>query len=125
MRSAAVVSLVLLLGACEGSFFSAGDRWHTPRIREAYAARDACMARKAPAEKAANADAASAAHALAQDCAAETQKLVEITNRDGDAKVAGNIRENSEFRAMGYVMRAPNQPASESVAETGKGTSSP
>ena len=36
-------SQVLLLSACEGSFFSVGDRWHTPRIKEAYEARDACL----------------------------------------------------------------------------------
>jgi hypothetical protein len=30
-------------------------------------------------------------------------------NRDGDAKVATAIRQDSEFRAMGYVLKARGQ----------------
>lgn len=108
MRTA-IVFLALLLGACEGSFFSPGDRWHTPRITEAYAARDACLAKNAAAENGNNADAAAVARAVAQACAPETEKLVEISNRDGDSKAAANIRENSQFRAMGYVLKARGQ----------------
>jgi hypothetical protein len=108
MRTA-VVFLILLLGACEGGFISPSDRWRAPRVSEAYAARDACLAQKAAAEAADTADAATAARAVAQACALETEKLVEISNRDGDAKVAANIRENSEFRAMRYVLKARGQ----------------
>jgi hypothetical protein len=106
----AVVPLVLLLGACEGSFFSVGDRWHTPRIGEAYSARDACLAKSA-ANEASAVDPTAAAHDVARACASETEKLVTITNRDGDSKVAGNIRDDSEFRAISYVMRARGQAA--------------
>jgi hypothetical protein len=102
-------SLVLLLSACEGSFISVGDRWHTPRIKEAYEARDACFARVATIECAQFDDATAAARAVAQDCSAATEKLVAISNRDGDAKVATNIREDSAFRAMRYVIRARGQ----------------
>jgi hypothetical protein len=102
-------SLVLLLSACEGSFISVGDRWHTPRIKEAYEARDACFARVATIECAQFDDATAAARVVAQDCSAETEKLVAISNRDGDAKVATNIREDSAFRAMRYVIRARDQ----------------
>ena len=110
MRTVVVFSgLLLLLGACEGGFVSAGDRWHSPRISEAYAARDACLAQRAAAETADTIDAAAAARAVAQACATETEKLVEISNRDGDAKVAANIRENSQFRAMRYVLKARGQ----------------
>ncbi len=42
-------------------------------------------------------------------CAPETEKLVDATNRDGDAQVAASIRQNSEFRAMKYVMKARGQ----------------
>ena len=104
----AVVFLALLLGACEGSFFSVGDRWHSPRVSEAFAARDACLARYA-AESNGIEEVTEAARDVAQDCAAETEKLVEISNRDGDAKVAANIRENSQFRATGYVLKARGQ----------------
>jgi hypothetical protein len=112
----AVVLFVLLLGACEGSFIAVGDRWHTPRISEAYAARDACLARRASAESP-SLDATAAAREVARGCASETEKLVGLTNRDGDAKVAANIRENTEFRAMGYVMRARGQPMVVDVAQ--------
>src|SRR5258705_850745 len=104
----AVVFLALLLGACEGSFFSVGDRWHSSRISEAYAARDACLARYA-AESNRIEEVTEAARDVAQDCAVETDKLVEISNRDGDAKVAANIREDSQFRARGYVLKARGQ----------------
>ena len=119
----AVVLLALLLGGCEGSFFSVGDRWHTPRISEAYAERDACLAKKAAAEGATS-NRAAAARDVAQACASETEKLIAITNRDGDSKVAANIRENSEFRAMGYVMRSRGQPTVVDVAQ-GNGSRTP
>jgi uncharacterized protein YdaU (DUF1376 family) len=110
MRTVVVFSgLLLLLGACEGGFVSPGDRWHSPRISEAYAARDACLAQRAAAEATDSVDPETAARAVAQACATETEKLVEISNRDGDAKVAANIRENSQFRAMRYVLKARGQ----------------
>ena len=112
----AVVLFVLLLGACEGSFFSVGDRWHTPRISEAYAERDACLVRKASAESS-TLDPAAAAREVARGCTSETEKLVSLSNRDGDVKVAANIRQNSEFRAMRYVMRARGQPMVVDVAQ--------
>jgi hypothetical protein len=116
-RRSALLSLVLVLGACEGSFFSVGDRWHTPRISEAYAARDACLAKSAAAEAPGAIDPSAAANAVAHACAAETEKLVQISNRDGDYQVAANIRDNSEFRAMGYVMRSRGQPMTTDVAQ--------
>lgn len=80
-----------------------------PKIDEAYAVRDACLSRNATSESASIQDAAAAAHALAEICAPETEKLVQVANRDGDSKVAANIRENSQFRAMGYVLRVRGQ----------------
>ena len=108
MRTA-IVFLILLLSACEGGFVSPSDRWRVPRVSEAYAARDACLAKNAATEGDGTVDAETAARAVAQACAAETEKLVEISNRDGDAKVAANIRENSQFRAMRYVLKARGQ----------------
>jgi hypothetical protein len=121
----AVISLLLLLGACEGSFFSVSDRWRSPRISEAYAARDACLARNAASESATSASTTTAAREVARACASETEKLVAISNRDGDVKVAANIRENSEFRAVGYVLRARGQPAASYLAERVGSTESP
>jgi hypothetical protein len=108
MRTVFAVVVLVLLGACEGMFFASHDRWHTPRIGEAYEARDACLARNA-ATGSTNEDITVAARAVAQACASETEKLVAVTNREGDAKVASNIREDTRFRAVGYVLKARGQ----------------
>jgi hypothetical protein len=124
-RRWALLSLSLVLGACEGSFFSVGDRWHTPRISEAYAARDVCLAKNAAAEAPGAIDPSAAAHAVAEACTTETEKLVQITNRDGDSRVATNIRDNSQFRAIGYVMRSRGQVATTDVAQGSSGSVTP
>src|SRR5262249_60218175 len=108
--------VVVVLGRCGGTFFSVGARWHTPGISEAHAARGACPPRRGAAESAAL-DPATAAREVARGCTSETEKLVSLSNRDGDAKVAANIRQNTEFRAMGYVMRARGQPMVVDVAQ--------
>ena len=51
----------------------------------------------------------SVAQAAALACAAETDRLIEVSNRDGDPAVASRIRRDSEFRAMGYVLKARGQ----------------
>jgi peptidyl-tRNA hydrolase len=124
-RRWALLSLALVLGGCEESFFSVGDRWHTPRINEAYHDRDACMAKSAATEAPGAIDATAAARAVAEACASQTEKLVQISNRDGDSKVAGNIRDNSQFRAMGYVMRSRGQPVTTDVAQGSTGSVTP
>ena len=54
-------------------------------------------------------DAGSVAQAAALACTAETDRLIEVSNRDGDPAVADRIRRDSEFRAMGYVLKARGQ----------------
>ncbi len=109
MRSA-LVFLVLLLSACEGSFVTVGDVGRKAKIDKSFEARDACLAKNAAAaDVASDADTATIARAVALACAPETEKLVDATNRDGDAQVAASIRQNSEFRAMKYVMKARGQ----------------
>ena len=103
-----LVFLMFLLSACE-AYPTPSDGRLTTRIDTAYAARDACLARGAGANDISNSDAATMAQALALACAAETEKLVQVTNRDGDAKVANAIRKDTAFRAMGYVLRARGQ----------------
>lgn len=105
----AVVFLALLLGACEGSFVTVGDVGRKTKIERSYEARDACFARNAAAEATSSADPATAAQSIVTACASETEKLVEASNRDGDTKVAGAIRDDSGRRAMRYVMKARGQ----------------
>jgi hypothetical protein len=105
MRLALVV-LVPLLSACT---YTTGDGRRTAKIDKSYMARDACLARNAAADDISNSDPATLARAVALACSPETQQLVVAANRDGDAKVATAIRQDSEFRAMGYVLKARGQ----------------
>ena len=102
----ALVLLVLLLAACGTT---TGDGRRTANIDKSYKVRDACLARNASADDISNSDPATIARAIALACAPETQKLVEVSNRDGDPRAADAIRKDSEFRAMGYVLRARGQ----------------
>ncbi len=104
----ALVFVTLLLGACEGSFFQVSDLGRKTKIDRTYQARDSCLARNAAADGAMHEDTATLAHAVAMACTSETEKLVEAST-NGDAKVAVAIRQDSEFRAMGFVMKARGQ----------------
>ena len=105
----AVVLLALPLGGCGGAYPTPSDGRLKTRIDAAYEARDACLARNAAGETAVSLDSASAARAVALACIPETEKLVEVSNRDSDPRVAEAIRKDSEFRAMGYVLRVRGQ----------------
>lgn len=105
-----VLVLVLLsLGACEGSFVRAGSLGRKVSIDKSYEARDACLARNAAADGVSGEDPATLAHAVALSCSAETDQLIAASDVGGDAKVAASIRQDSEFRAMKYVMQARGQ----------------
>jgi hypothetical protein len=71
-----------------------------------YKARDAYLAKSASAEGTMNVDPASLANAAALACTAEIDKLIEVMNCDGDPRVAARMQKDSEFRAMGCVMKA-------------------
>jgi len=102
----ALVLLVLLLSACGNT---TGDGRRTATIDKSYKARDACLARNAAADDISNSDADSLAHAIALACLPETEQLVSAANRDGDSKVAAAIRQDSEFRARGYILKVRGQ----------------
>jgi hypothetical protein len=108
MRFAAFL-FVLPLGACAGAYHTSSDGRLQTRIDDAYKARDACLARNTSAEGTLSLDAASVANAAALACNAETDRLIEVVNRDGDPRVTARIRQDSEFRAMGYAMKARGQ----------------
>ena len=86
-----------------------GDLGRKVNIEKSYEARDACLAKNAAADGTMSLDAASVAQAAALACTTETDKLIEVSNRDGDPAVASRIRRDSEFRAMGYVLKARGQ----------------
>lgn len=105
----ALVLAVLLLGGCSGAYHTPSDGRLQTRINDSYKARDACLAKNAAADGTMSLDAASVAQAAALACSPETDRLIEVTNRDGDPVVANRIRQDSEFRAMGYVLKARGQ----------------
>jgi hypothetical protein len=104
-----LVLVVLLLAACEGSFVRSGDLGRKVSIEKSYEARDACLSRNAAADGTSAADPETLAHAAAMACAAETDKLIAASDLSGDAKIAARIRQDSEFRALGFVMKARGQ----------------
>ena len=108
---------VLLLAACEGSFVRSGDLGRKVNIDRSYEARDACLSRNAAADGTSTTDPATLARAVALACSAETDKLITASDLTGDTKVAASIRQDSEFRAMGFVMKARGQAIFQGVAE--------
>lgn len=48
------------------------------------------------------------ARALALACASHTDRLITASSR-GDAAIASAIRDDSEFRALGFVLRTPSE----------------
>ena len=105
-----VLLAALFLGACEGSFVRPENLGQRVSLEKSYAARDACLTRKADADAAGPGDPETVAHAVAAACTAETEKLVAASNRgDSDPKVAAQIRQDTEFRALKFVMRARGQ----------------
>ena len=100
------VLAALLITACSAT---TGDGRRTANIDKSYKARDACLARHASAGQVGDSDHNTLAHAIAHACSPETEQLVATANRDGDAKVATAIRQDSKFRAKGYVLKARGQ----------------
>ena len=98
--------MVFALTACAGAYQTPSDGRLNTRINNAYSARDACLLKNASSDLGLSLDTSAAARAVVLACVPETEKLVEVVNRDGDPKVAEAIRSDSEFRAMGYVLRA-------------------
>ena len=101
----ALVLLVLLLTACEGSFVRPEDLGRKVEINKSYEARDACLKHKA-ADTMASADPAELASTAALACQSETDRLITAANPDGDSKVTASIRHDTEFRALKYVLQA-------------------
>ena len=105
---AVALTLVAACGDFHAGHVSAGGTPATTArgIDQAYAERDACLARNATERALAGASVHARAQALALACAAETDRLITASRR-GDAAVASAIRDDTEFRALGFVLRTP------------------
>lgn len=86
-----------------------GDLGRKVNIDRSYEARDTCLQRNAAAGGPSTTDPATLAHAVAMACSTETDKLIIASDLSGDAKVAASIRQDSQFRAMKYIMQARGQ----------------
>ncbi|SEO99178.1 hypothetical protein SAMN02990966_03577 [Rhodospirillales bacterium URHD0017] len=106
----ALVLLLLLVTACEGSFVRPEDLGRKVAINKSYEARDTCLKHKA-ADAMASADPAELASTAALACQSETDRLITAANPDGDSKVTASIRHDTEFRALKYVLQARGQVA--------------
>jgi hypothetical protein len=109
MSAPCLAAALMLAAACDGfhaGYVSAGGApAATARgIDTTYAERDACLARNATERALAGAAVRARAQALARGCAAETERLITASSR-GDAAVARAIRDDTEFRALGFVLR--------------------
>lgn len=105
MRRAFLLLVLLPLTACEGSFVRPENYGRKVQIEKSYQARDICLKSHAM-DGAAGDDPSQLAHAAALACQSETDKYIAAANTDGDARVTAQIREDTEFRAMKYVMKA-------------------
>jgi hypothetical protein len=103
--------LALSLGACSRDLLFEGNEYSNPmtvnRIKRLYEARDACLEKNAVPSDTSNSDVASIAKAVSLACAPEIDRLIVASNPDRDPKVALAIRNDSDRRAVLYVMRAP------------------
>lgn len=100
------ILLLLSVTACEGSFVRAEDLGRKVEINKSYEARDNCLKTQAAADGTAAVDPSTLAHAAALACEKETDRFIAAANTDGDSKVTLSIRQDTEFRAMKYVMQA-------------------
>lgn len=110
---AAAALLPLLLAACEQpSSWKAGG-WTNPalmhKINAAYAARDACLSKHVVPADANNSSAQAIGAAAALSCQPETNELIALSNPYGDPRVSAAIQRDSEFRAVGFVLKARGQ----------------
>jgi len=106
-----LAAALLLTTACDGfraGHVSAGGAPAdtTRGIDQAYAQRDACLARNATERALAGASVHARAQALALTCASATDRLI-LASGNGDAAIASAIRDDTEFRALGVVLRTP------------------
>ena len=102
----ALLPLAATLAACEGSFVHPENIGLQLQIQKSYQARDNCLKTHATSGGTASEDVALVAHATALACQSETDKYIAAANTDRDVKVTAQIREDTEFRAMKYVMKA-------------------
>ncbi len=108
MRILTVVVVLLSLAACSvNSQYS--EPWTVRAVGKTYEARDACLQRQATPHATDSADPSTIGRTVSANCQAETEALNASSNPHNDPVVTAAIRQDSDFRAAGYVLKARGQ----------------
>ena len=99
------VAAILSTGACSvNPQYSAP--WTVRAVGTAYEARDACLAKYASLHSESGIDAQRVGLEVSANCEAETIALITSSNPHHDMAITAAIRQDSDFRARGYVLKA-------------------
>jgi hypothetical protein len=107
MRTLILVALLSLAACSVNSQYS--EPWTVKAVGKTYEARDACLQREAAPYAGDSADTSSIGRIISANCQAETEALIASSNPHRDPAVTAAIRQDSDFRATGYVLKARGQ----------------
>jgi len=107
MRNLIFVALLSLAGCSANSQYS--EPWTVRSVKQTYEARDACLLKQAASAAVDGSDASSIGRSISSNCQAETNALIASSNPRNDPAIAAAIRQDSDFRATGYVLKARGQ----------------
>ena len=79
--------------------------WTVRAVTKAYEARDACLAKHAMPYAGTDEEPEVIGRSVSLRCQAETNALIASSNPHNDPVVISAIRQDSNFRAMGYVLK--------------------
>ncbi len=103
-----IVVAVLSLAACSANS-QYSEPWTVKAVGKTYEARDACLQREAAPYATDTGDASSIGRTVSANCQAETNALNASSNPHNDPVVTAAIRQDSDFRATGFVLKARGQ----------------
>ncbi len=107
MRTLIFVALLSLAACSINSQYS--EPWTVRTVKHSYDARDACLVKHAASYAVDGSDAPSVGRTVSSNCEAETNALIASSNPHNDPTVTAAIRQDSEFRATGFVLKARGQ----------------
>lgn len=107
MRTLIFVAMLSLAGCSANSQYS--EPWTVRSVKQTYDARDACLAKHAAPYAVDGSDASSVGRTVSSNCEAETNALIASSNPHKDPAVTAAIRQDTDFRATGYVLKARGQ----------------
>lgn len=107
MRTLILVALLSLAACSVNQQYS--EPWTVKAVDKTYEARDACLQRQAAPYAGDTSDASTVGQTISASCEAETNALIASSNPHNDPAVTAAIRQDSSFRATGYVLKARGQ----------------